>query len=158
MNTATREPAAVIGRRIGIALFWSMALFVAGASTRSVVAQLYGSGLPNAYSASVDEARCAAELRTLEEGLLRRAGQELGMPRDPARTSEWLAGWDRRHAQLAGRCGSLEETRLTLFTLRTRIEAMLNAHTSEHLPLTERIDSALERVAPRSSQRTPSET
>lgn len=150
MNAEDQPRAAIIGRRIGIAAFWALAVFVAGASTRSVVAQLYGAGIAP-LTANADEAACARELRVLHDGLLGRAGQELSLPRDPARTHDWLVSWDRRHAQLAGQCGSLEDTRRELLTLRNEIESMLHEHARHHLPLTERIDRALERVAPRSS-------
>jgi len=146
---ATRiQGAALIGRRIGIALFWCMAVFVVFASARSVLSQLYGWPAPR--SLAFDEARCANEIAALEHSLLERAGEELRSPRDPARLHRWLGVWDRRFSQLRGQCGALEDARATLASLREDIEQMLHTHTGKHLLLIERIDRALERFSPRS--------
>ena len=146
---ATRiQGAALIGRRIGIALFWCMAVFVVFASARSVLSQLYEWPAPR--SLAFDEARCANELGALERSLLEQAGEELRGARDPARMHRWLGEWDRRFSLLRGQCGALEDARATLASLREDIEQMLHTHTRKHLLLIERIDRALERFSPRS--------
>ena len=43
MAPSPTAPAARIGRRVGITLFWCMAVFVVGMSSRSVIGELYGS-------------------------------------------------------------------------------------------------------------------
>ena len=114
---ATRiQGAALIGRRIGIALFWCMAVFVVSASARSVLSQLYDWPVPR--SLRFDEARCANEIAALEHSLLERAGEELRAPRDPARLHRWLGVWDKRFSQLRGHCGSLEDARASLAGFR----------------------------------------
>ena len=146
---ATRiHGAALIGRRIGIALFWCMAVFVVTASARSVLSQLYGWPMPR--SLAFDEARCANEISALEKSLLERAGEELRAPRDPQRLHRWLSIWDRRFSALQGQCGSLEDARESLASLRVDIEDMLHTHIRDHLLLIERIDRALQRFSARS--------
>jgi hypothetical protein len=146
---ATRiQGAALIGRRIGIGLFWCMAVFVVFASARSVLSQLYA--WPAPPNLAFNEARCANELAALERSLLDRASEELRAPRDPARMNRWLGVWDKRFGQLYGQCGALEDARATLASLREDIEQMLHTHIRKHLLLIERIDRALERFSPRS--------
>jgi hypothetical protein len=148
---ATRiQGAALIGRRIGIALFWCLAVFVVFASARSVLSQLYGWPSPNRLA--FDEARCANEIAALEKSLLERAGEELRAPRDPQRLHRWLSVWDRRFGVLEGQCGSLEDARESLASLRSDVEQMLHTHIREHLQLIERIDRALERFSARSQR------
>jgi hypothetical protein len=148
---ATRiQGAALIGRRIGITLFWCLAVFVVGASARSVLSQLYGWPMPR--SLAFDEARCANEIAALEKSLLERAGEELRAPRDPQRLHRWLTTWDRRFTALDGQCGSLEEARELLASLRKDVEQMLHTHIREHLLLIERIDRALQRFSTRSQR------
>ena len=142
------QGAALIGRRIGIALFWSLAVFVVGASSRSVLSQLYD--WPTPQSLVFHEARCANEIVALEKQLLERAGAELRAHRDPARLHRWLSTWDKRFSALRGQCGSLEDARDSLASLRQDIEQMLHTHRREHLLLIERIDRALERFSTRS--------
>jgi hypothetical protein len=148
---ARKTGAALVGRRIGIALFWCLAVFVIGASARSVVAQLYG--WPSPHGKQLDEAHCAKEIETLRHSLLEQAGQELIASRDGARTQRWLVAWDKRHAELRHGCGSLDEAARTLEPLRRNVAALLNRHNHENIPLIERIDRALERFSTRSNPR-----
>ncbi|HEX7477334.1 MAG TPA: hypothetical protein VF331_05975 [Polyangiales bacterium] len=159
MPPRNKPRALIIGRRIGAGAFWLMAVFVIFASTRSVLGQLYGAAAA-APSASADEARCAQELRSLSRLLADRAADELRLPRDRSRTVRWLADWDRRYASLKHPCASLDDARRTLRTLRDRIEAMLHERERDQLPLTERIERALNRLKPGegASSRTPKET
>jgi hypothetical protein len=150
MQAKRIQGAALIGRRIGIALFWCLAVFVVGASTNSVLSQLYG--WPTPRSLAFDEARCANEIAALEKSLLERAGEELRAPRDPQRLHRWLSIWDRRFRGLQGQCGSLEEARESLASLRADVEQMLHTHIRDHLLLIERIDRALERFSARSQR------
>lgn len=159
MRTTRKPSAAIIGRRVGAAVFWLMAVFVIGASTRSVVSALYGKPEPASASAS-DELRCAQGLRELSRVLHDQAAAELRLPRDRSRMMRWLAAWDRRYAALEQPCPSLSDTRRDLFKLREHIEALLHQHERESLPLTERIERALDRVSPTAdgSAHTPKET
>jgi hypothetical protein len=145
---ARERGAALVGRRIGIALFWCLALFVTGASARSVVAQLYG--WPSPRGSSLDESRCATEIGALQRLLLAHASEELRLPRDPARVQRWLVAWDKRYAELRHGCGSLDDTRRRLYWLRRNVESLLQRHTRDNLPLIERIDRALLRFSARS--------
>jgi hypothetical protein len=147
------QGAALIGRRIGIALFWFMAVFVIFASARSVISELYFGG---DRDATPDEMHCAVALNELHNTLLERASQELRLPKDATRTSRWLQQWDQNYAATSGKCGSLSDTRQTLLALRERIEALLHDYAREQRPLSERIRRALQRFAPRSTH--PTET
>jgi len=148
MQAKRIQGAALIGRRIGITLFWCLAVYVVGASATSVLSQLYDWPVPQ--SLAFHEARCANEIVALEKQLLERAGAELRAHRDPQRLHRWLSSWDKRFGELRGHCGELEDARATLASLRRDIEQMLQTHRREHLLLIERIDRALERFSTRS--------
>jgi uncharacterized membrane protein len=149
MTSLPRQGAALIGRRIGIALFWCMAVFVIGASAHSVVQELFD--IPSAPAMDAEAPRCAASLRALHQALLDDASKEIRLPRDNARLRRWLGAWDRRYAETAALCGSLKDTRRTLLGLRERVEAMLHGYARDEWPLTERIERALQRFSPRST-------
>jgi hypothetical protein len=148
MNSPQRQlsGAALLGRRIGIGLFWCMAVFVIGMSTYSVLHELYGS--PDGPG---DPTACATTLDSLHASLLEQASHELRLPRDPSRAQRWLTDWDRAFAATSDSCASLTDTRHTLLSLRERVEAMLRDYARDELPLTERIERALQRYVPRST-------
>jgi hypothetical protein len=148
MNPSQRqlEGAALLGRRIGIGLFWCMAVFVIGMSTYSVMHELFGS--PDGPG---DPIACATSLEALHTSLLEQAGNELRSPRDPSRAHRWLTDWDREFAATSEGCAALTDTRHTLLSLRERVEAMLRDYARDELPLTERIERALQRYVPRST-------
>jgi hypothetical protein len=146
MTRANTQGAALIGRRTGITLFWCMAVFVIGASARSVIGELYGSA-----SAPDDEAvtaACAAKLTALHHRLIEQASAELRLPKDPSRSQRWLSAWDRSYVQTRDQCGALNDTRRALLTLREHVEALLRVYARDQQPLTERIERALQRFAP----------
>jgi hypothetical protein len=145
-DSRERQGAALIGRRIGIALFWCLAVFVIGASARSVITELYGTA-----PAGGDQLQCAASLRALHGSLLEQASAELRSSRDAERLTHWLSDWDRRFASTSEPCASLADTRRTLLSLRERVEAMLHDYAHDERPLTERIERALQRYVPRST-------
>jgi hypothetical protein len=149
MNSPPRQGAALIGRRIGIALFWCMAVFVIGASASSVVQELFD--IPSAPPMEAQAPRCAASLRALHQDLLDHASQEIRLPRDNARLRRWLGQWDRSYAETGASCGSLKDTRRALLGLRERVEAMLHGYARDEWPLTERIERALQRFSSRST-------
>jgi hypothetical protein len=151
MNGPKRQlaGAALIGRRIGIALFWCMAVFVVTASSRSVLMELYGT--PTNTGDPTETAKCAQSLQSLHDALLDQASGELREPADPARQRRWLTDWDRRFAATSDGCAALTETRHTLHSLRERVEALLREYARDELPLTERIERALQRYLPRST-------
>jgi hypothetical protein len=155
MNGPKRQLAGapLIGRRIGIALFWCMAAFVVTASTRSVLMELYGTRDPTNSGDPAETVKCAESLKSLQEALLEQASGELVAPADQqnARLRRWLTDWDRKFAATSDGCAALSETRHTLQSLRERVEAMLRAYARDEVPLTERIQRALQRYLPRST-------
>jgi hypothetical protein len=134
--------AALIGRRIGIAAFWCMAVFVTTASARSVILDLYGSP-----TGPADDARCKAELRRLHSALLDHAGAALRAREERAQAEAWLRDWDKQFATTREMCAGLRSTRDTLQILRKKLEAMLREEARELLPLTDRIDRSLSRTS-----------
>jgi hypothetical protein len=151
MNGTKPQGAALLGRRIGIALFWCLAVYVIAASTRSVVSELYGSP-----SQGADAIACASTLRELRESLIQHASAELQLARDDARTRRWFGAWDKTFAASASHCGPLADTRRTLLSLRERVEAMLHDYARDKSPLNESIQRALQRYLPRTTS--PRET
>ena len=157
--TGSRRPLSAaprIGRRIGISLFWCMAVFVTTASSWSVISELYGS--PDGTG---DEARCKAELRRLHSALLDHASAGLRARDERAQADAWLRAWDKEFATTRDACAGMRSTRDTLQTLRKKLEAMLRDEARELLPLTERIDRSLSRTqhgAHRAGQPFPRET
>ena len=150
MATSSKTSAARIGRRIGIACFWIMAVVVIGMSTRSVVMELFGNG--DEREASPEQVRaCAHDLRVLERSLLDHTAADIRWPRHASDTQAWISKWDGQYASL-GPCGSLDTARLKLFQLRERTVALLHAHLRKNLPLTESIDRVLEQIESRSSR------
>jgi hypothetical protein len=140
--------APLIGRRIGVAAFWCMAVFVTTASSRSVIMELYGS--PERSSAA-DDARCKGELRTLHSELLLHVGTMPHTEADETQFRAWLREWDVRFAVTRNVCAGLSGTRETLQTLRKKLDAKRRDDARELLPLTERIERALSRAMPRST-------
>jgi len=143
--------APLIGRRIGVAAFWFMALFVTTASTRSVVLELFGSPETSITGAPADDARCKGELRVLHSELLLHVGAMPHTEADETQFRAWLREWDGRFAVTRDVCAGLLGTRETLMTLRKKLDARRRDDARELLPLTERIERALSRVVLRST-------
>jgi hypothetical protein len=128
---------------MGIAVFWCLATFVAIASIRSVVLDLYAK--PEQPG---NTARCAQELRTLHASLLDQASAELrarpsGDGNDLKHTSQWLEVWDKRFVATREDCAGMSVPWTQLQTLREKLGAMLRDYIREQRPLTERIERAL---------------
>jgi hypothetical protein len=138
--------APLIGRRIGVAAFWFMAVFVTTASTRSVLLELFGS--PGSFEGA-DDARCKTELRGLHSELLLQVGTMPHTEADETQFRAWLREWDGRFAVTRDVCAGLQGTRETLQTLRKKLDAKRRDDARELLPLTERIERALSRLEPR---------
>jgi hypothetical protein len=140
--------APLIGRRIGIAAFWCIAVFVATASARSVILELFIS--PKSFEGA-DDARCKDELRTLHSELLSHVGAMPHTEDDESQFRAWLREWDGRFAVTHDVCAGLRGTRETLQTLRKKLDAKRRDDARDLLPLTERIERALSRVVLRST-------
>lgn len=156
MNSSKRHltGAPLIGRRIGIAAFWCMAVFVTTASARSVILELYGtpeSMVDRGNGKAGDDERCKVELRRLHSELLEHAGVLPRSAADQARFQAWLREWDQHFASTRAVCAGLRTTRETLQTLRMKLDAKRRDSAREILPLTERIERALSRAVPPST-------
>jgi hypothetical protein len=145
MNAPKRKltGAALIGRRMGIAVFWCLATFVTVASIRSVVLDLYAKP-----EQAGNNTRCAEELRTLHASLLDKASDELrarpsGDGNDLEHTTKWLESWDKRFVATREDCAGLSVPWKQLQMLREKLGALLRDYVREQRPLTERIERAL---------------
>jgi len=140
MTASTRplEGAALVGRRVGIAIFWCLASFVLFACMRSVLTELYGKP-----AQSGDVSRCAAELHSLHASLVDQASADLKAASDLDHTQRWLRVWDVRFASTRDLCGGLWDTRARLQSLRRHLETLLRQYVREQRPLTERLERAL---------------
>jgi hypothetical protein len=141
--------APLIGRRIGIAAFWFMAVFVTTASSRSVILELFFT--PDSSGAPADDAQCKDQLRTLHTELLLHVGVMPHTEDDEAEFRSWIREWDARFAVTRDVCAGLSGTRETLQTLRKKLDAKRRDDARELLPLTERIERALSRASSRST-------
>jgi hypothetical protein len=131
-----------IGRRIGIALFWSLGFFVIGMSAASIIPSLYFPDAAPIPRAEGPES-CARELDALERDLLGRVAETL----ERAHTTgleRFLTVWDGRALALAGGCGPLESARQDLLTLRTGVGSLLTNYRAAPLTAQRRLRSALE--------------
>jgi hypothetical protein len=140
MSTSPATGAARIGRRIGITAFWLMAVFIVVASSRSVLREIYGLGAGPANADQVTA--CAGTLQRLERSLREQAALAVRDHQNAATTQRWLAAWDDEYASL-GRCGELEDARISLGNLRASTATLLEQHGRRSAPLTERIRRAL---------------
>ena len=136
-----------MGRAIGIALFWLLALHVIGTSTYSVVGQLYW---PEAFDADPLERDCADRLGQLQQELLGASGQWLHGG-SAAELKRWFSAWDTRFARVPTNCGTLERAREDLLALRTDLERMLREYQQTQSPVRDRIKEALQPYAASSS-------
>jgi hypothetical protein len=143
-NAETRGagPEERLGRRLGIALFWLLLVYVIGMSAASIIPALYFPEIaprPDAQSEQV----CARGIDALERELLAKIAGTLTSG-DAGGLDRWLADWDKRSAALAGGCGALESARQDLLELRTGIGSLLTKYRSGPLRAQQRLDRALE--------------
>jgi hypothetical protein len=136
------RPEERIGRRLGIGLFWLLAVYMIGMSAASIIPALYwpdAAPRPRALSA----ARCAQQIHALERDLLAKVadsvqrGSLTGLER-------WLLMWDGRSLALAGGCGPLEPARKDLLRLRADLGSLLASYRSRSLRVQQRLQRALE--------------
>lgn len=141
-NVGDRGHAGQIGRKLGIWLFWLLAVYMVGMSAASIIPALYWpNAAPRPKAAAA--ARCAEEIATLERDLLDtaagtlRRGEVDGLERS-------LLAWDQRSIALSGGCGPLEPARKDLLALRARVGALLTGYRGRTLRLQQRLRRALD--------------
>lgn len=139
--------AARIGRMAGVLTFWLMAVYFIGASVYSVTSALFGDGLD--VNGSAEESRCARELSALNHDLYESAADSL---RTGVRAGSltWTHEWDRRHAELNGRCGPLSPQHADLKTLRTDVGELLRNHQRNSAGPRRSLKRTLEAIVPSS--------
>jgi hypothetical protein len=144
-------PAEKLGRRLGIALFWLMLVYVISMSAVSIIPALYFPAIaPTPPETAVK--LCALRIDELERDLLARTTAVLKRG-DAGGLDRWLATWDKRLAELAGGCGALESARQDLLKLRAGIGSLLSSYRSGPLRIQQRLDRALEPWPSRADER-----
>lgn len=113
-----------LGRRVGIALFWLLALYVIGGAALSILPALYW---PEHAPRPPRSLACARDLDVLERELAAHAAGAFGHARLATRKA-WLSQWDRRYSALGSDCGPLEGARRDLGALRVSLGAWLDEH------------------------------
>jgi hypothetical protein len=140
-----------VGRKLGIGLFWLLAVYMIGMSAASIIPALYWpNAAPRPDAPAV--AHCAAEIDALERDLLRatatslRHGQLTGIERS-------LLAWDQRAIALSGGCGALEPAREDLLRLRAGIGALIASYRSGTLRVQQRLQRTLDAIGARRRER-----
>ena len=131
-----------VGRRVGIALFWSFLVFVIGMSAASIIPSLYfpdTAPVPRAPETSA----CAREIDALERDLLGRVAMTLQQAQTEG-LERFLNTWDGRALALAGGCGPLEPARQDLMALRSGVGSLLSNYRAAPIKAQRRLRSALE--------------
>lgn len=141
-DASRTDGAARVGKRLGVALFWLMALHIIGTATVSVVGQLDPAPRP---PASATEQRCALKLSALHRELTQ---QGIGGTEDSAQDSSTvqprLATWDTRWRATEGQCGRLEAVRHHLRAARMELGTWLDDYRNRQQPQLRRIARTLE--------------
>jgi hypothetical protein len=136
------RPEERIGRRLGIGLFWLLAVYMVGMSAASIIPALYWpDSAPRPAAPAVEQ--CARQLQALEGDLVSKVASTIQRGR-AAGLGRWLNAWDERSLKLAGGCGPLETTRKDLLRLRAELGALLADYRSGSLRVQQRLQRALE--------------
>ena len=144
-------PGERIGRRLGIGLFWLLAVYMVGMSAASIIPSLYWPALaPRADSPPA--ARCAREIDALARDLLDTAANALRRG-EIAGLERSLRAWDERAMALDGGCGVLEPARRDLLQLRTGIATLLSNYRSGTLPAQQDLQRTLDAYRASRAQR-----
>lgn len=138
----------LIGRRIALAVYWAVTVWLAVASLVSIIPQVFwpaeARGEAPATVSSCDEA-----LRTLHAELLTGVSDELAALDAPARpeAAAFLLAWDERYRSLDGPCGDRRA-----YPLLNQLRHALGTDLGRALgaaPLARRVRAALDEDEPR---------
>jgi hypothetical protein len=136
------RPEERIGRRIGIALFWALAVYMVGMSAASIIPSLYwpaSAPRPDALTAQ----QCAKRIVALERDLLAKVADTVRRGR-VAGVERWLLAWDERSLSLGGGCGPYEPARMDLLRLRADLGSLIASYRSGPFRTQQRLQRALE--------------
>ena len=143
-DSGSRAP--IIGRRIGMLVYWILLAAVLGAGASSIIPEAFGLS-DGAARTSAEEIRCARGIKRLKASLLEHASVLIRS--NSTENAEWLEKWDSRFRALGTGCGALETTRIDLATLRSNLELMSAEFSLSQKGLMGRIDRAVARYAER---------
>jgi hypothetical protein len=137
-----QKPEERMGRRLGIGLFWLLAVYMIGMSAASIIPSLYWPGsAPRPAALAVEQ--CAERIRVLEHELLTKVADTVRRGR-VAGLERWLLAWDERSLTLGGGCGPFEPARMDLLRLRADLGALLASYRSGPFRTQQRLQRALE--------------
>lgn len=143
--SASPRDASRVGRRIAIALYAALTVYVVGVGFWSVVPQIFWPAEAYGVAGAVDPS-CPDELEALRSDLLDRAATQTRAPgEEPVRP--FLDPWDERYRALEASCGAVPSYAL-LARLRYRVEEHLLRYEAEVAPLDEDTRRALDGARP----------
>jgi hypothetical protein len=137
-----RRPGERTGRRLGIGLFWLLAVYMIGMSAASIIPSLYwpaSAPRPDALAVEL----CAERIQSLKRELLAKVADTVRHGR-VAGLERWLLAWDERSLTLGGGCGPFEPARMDLLRLRADLGALLADYRSGPFRTQQRLQRALE--------------
>jgi len=137
-----QRPEERTGRRLGIGLFWLLAVYMVGMSAASIIPSLYWPGsAPRPDPLAVEQ--CAGRIQVLQRELLTKVADTVRRGRVSG-LERWLLAWDERSLILAGGCGPFEPARMDLLRLRADLGALLADYRSGPFRTQQRLQRALE--------------
>ena len=144
-SSSAKARGGLIGRRIALAVYWALTLWISIAALISVIPQVFwpaeARGEAPATVASCDEA-----LRTLHAELMTGVSDELAAMSEPAGEDSFLVAWDARYRSLDHACGDRRA-----YPLLNRLRHALGTDLGRALeaaPLARDVRMALDQDAP----------
>ncbi len=124
-----RVDAAVVGRRVALALYVVLAVWVMGSGLVSVVPQIFSPAAPEQHAVS----DCAPEIEALVTSL-----EEISAVRPEPLRRERFAAWDTRYLAIATAC-ERETAYGTLYRARYAAATAADRHDDELAPLLDEV-------------------
>jgi hypothetical protein len=115
--------AAIIGRRIGMLIYWIVLIFILSAGATSIIPQVFGFRKPAGKSV-IDPQKCVKQTRTLSLELRSKAN-DFCVRLSTHKLRGWLERWDERYRNVNANCGAPDPDRVELKALRDGLESMI---------------------------------
>lgn len=132
------RPKRTLGRKIALAVYWALAVFLVAVGYLSVVPQVFWPKYPASAARAMPE-DCHQGVRLLRDELSARSAdfaRRGGIDGEDA-IDRWLRSWDDRHHAMSPRCrGAEREAWREAARLRHRIDATLRRNHRDHAALT----------------------
>ena len=115
--------AATIGRRVGMAAYWIVLIFVLSAGATSIIPQVFGFRKP-ARKSVIDPQKCLKRTRTLSLEL-RSKSNDFCARLSTQKARAWLERWDEQYRNVIAKCTALDFDQIELKALRDDLESMV---------------------------------